>query len=725
MEPVLASESKMVELEKPISDEEQLTALGHVQELRREFSLWSIVCLQISLMATWEALSSVVTTALTNGGAPCLFYNYIIALVGTIFIVLSLGEIASVYPTAGGWISIGGQLVFSASAAFAAGLQFQALITLNNLDSYTPTRWQGMLFYWLILAYSTSLNIWGSTILPHTNTAAGVLHVVGFVGIVIVLGVLPPKHTTNYVFTEFSNTSGWNSDGVSWLVGLLSTVYPFLGYDAACHLSEELPKPSRNVPLAMIGSVTINGVIGLVYAIVLLFSLGDLESLLQSKTGFPFIQLFLDVTKSRAGASIMTLCVTFIATAANAACVTSTSRTAWAFARDRGLPASQFLSTVHPTLRVPVHMVLVVGFLQMLLGLIYLGSSTAFNAVLSMAILGMYASYLSPIIFMLIYGRRNSASIVRGLGLGSFNLGPRWGPVVNIVAIMWLFTAMVFSTFPTLQPVTPENMNYCIVVTMGWMMIGGAYFYIFGGKQRFSGPVIELAEDSPFGGTSAGYEMWQPYDESKPTLLMINAFTMTSELYRPQFEDDQLSKAMNMLAIEPLGHGRTSTMRNHWTYWDTAEMNLQVLDALGIEKAFVLGTSQGGFDPGDDYCDAVVSIGLNDCSTEVRELWRGIIKATYQGEDGRRRIRMAAINLAERDGLRLRLPDVVCPVHWIHGTKDAVFSVRNAEEEIQMFTGSSNAQLTTIEDGAHFLSASHPSLVNAAVLNFVVNEPAE
>ena len=75
MDLVLASESKVGDLEKPISDEEQLTALGHVQELRREFSLWSIVCLQISLMATWEALSSVVTTALTNGGAPCLFYN--------------------------------------------------------------------------------------------------------------------------------------------------------------------------------------------------------------------------------------------------------------------------------------------------------------------------------------------------------------------------------------------------------------------------------------------------------------------------------------------------------------------------------------------------------------------------------------------------------------------------------------------------------------------------
>lgn len=72
-----------------------------------------------------------------------------------------------------GWISIGGQLVFSASAAFAAGLQLQALITLNNPNSYTPTRWQGMLFYWFILAYSTAVNIWGSKVLPHANTTAG------------------------------------------------------------------------------------------------------------------------------------------------------------------------------------------------------------------------------------------------------------------------------------------------------------------------------------------------------------------------------------------------------------------------------------------------------------------------------------------------------------------------------------------------------------------------
>lgn len=87
-----------------------------------------------------------------------------------------------------------------------------------------------MLFYWLILAYSLAVNAWGSHILPHTNLVAGVLHVVGFVIIVITLGIMTePKHSASYVFAEFSNTSGWQSNGISWLVGLLSFVYPFLG----------------------------------------------------------------------------------------------------------------------------------------------------------------------------------------------------------------------------------------------------------------------------------------------------------------------------------------------------------------------------------------------------------------------------------------------------------------------------------------------------------------
>ncbi|KAL4746641.1 hypothetical protein BDW72DRAFT_207167 [Aspergillus terricola var. indicus] len=290
-------------------------------------------------------------------------------------------------------------------------------------------------------------------------------------------------------------------------------------------------------------------------------------------------------------------------------------------------------------------------------------------------------------------------------------------------------------------------------------------------------PITKIVRVAHLGGTDAAYQMPHPYDSTKPTVVLVNSFTTSSELYRAQYNDTKLTENANLISIELLGHGQTRTARHHWTYWDTAEMNFQVLDALGIDKAFVLGTSQGGwitvmmalmrpekilgiiplgtsldsesertrqlgcwdgpkllkpfieqwsskdptpdFAPDNDYCDVLINIGFNDCSSEVREFWRSTIKQNYRGDDGRRRIRMAAINLAERNGLHLRLQDVQCPVLWLHGTADVVYTVANAKEEISLFTNSPDAQLVLVEGGAHFLSCSNPEAVNKALLGFL------
>jgi len=98
------------------------------------------------------------------------------------------------------------------------------------------------------------------------------------------------------------------------------------------------------------------------------------------------------------------------------------------------------------------------------------------------------------------------------------------------------------------------------------------------------------------GGTKAGYQLsGDRYDASKPTCVLINSMCTTAALYKDQFANTKLTNAMNLLAIEPLGHGATSTPSEHFTYWDSATMALQVLDKLGIQKTFVLGTSQGGW----------------------------------------------------------------------------------------------------------------------------------
>ena len=106
---------------------------------------------------------------------------------------------------------------------------------------------------------------------------------------------------------------------------------------------------------------------------------------------------------------------------------------------------------------------------------------------------------------------------------------------------------------------------------------------------------VKIVHVPHLGGIDVAYRLSEPYVSGKLTLVLINAFTTTSQLFNRQFENSQLTENMNLLAIELLGHGQTRTAREHWTYWDSAEMNLQVLDVLGIEKAFVLGVSQGGW----------------------------------------------------------------------------------------------------------------------------------
>ncbi|OBS28349.1 hypothetical protein FPOA_02288 [Fusarium poae] len=487
----------------------RLAQLGHEQELRRQYSLVSLIALCLCLGATWEALSTVVATALVNGGAPCVFYNYILSNIFSLCVAASLSEIASIYPTAGGqyhwvaalapssicssasfmtgWVSIGGQVVLTASAAFAAGLETQSLIIVND-SSYVPERWQGVLFYWAVLTYALVLNIWGHRALPWHNYVSGIIHVGGFVIVVVVLGVMAPKNTSSFVFKEVTNQSGWSDDGVSWLVGLLTTVYPFLGYDAACHMAEEMPHASRNVPIAMVGSVGINGFLGLVYVIILLYSAGPLETLVKTPTGYPFMQIFLDATKSQVGTTLLSLLIILVAGAATVAGTTSTSRTLWAFARDRSTPFDKQLSKVNKKYEVPIYAVVVTVVLQMLLGFIYLGNTTAFNAILSMAIIGMYSSYAFPIICML-FSRKRLLSVN---AFGPFRLGRVAGPLLNVISLIWVAIVVVFSTFPSVMPVTAQNMNYSIVVMAGWTSLGGLYYLVWG-KKKYQVPNVDMA----------------------------------------------------------------------------------------------------------------------------------------------------------------------------------------------------------------------------------------
>ncbi|KAF5013647.1 hypothetical protein FDECE_374 [Fusarium decemcellulare] len=490
-------------------DDENLANLGYSQQLKRNFSTTSMLALCVSLMATWEALCSTIIAGLISGGPVSLVYGAMAAFIGSMCSAMSLAEMASIYTTAGGqyhfvaklsprpiaaisswvagYISMLGWIAVAGSAPFLAGTMIQSLLAFNLDGQYTSERWHGTMLYWAILISAACVAIFCNRILPLIQNISMALHVALFIILVSVMcAVSPTTNSAEFVFTRFVNNSGWSSDGIAWCVGLLSSCYVLIGYDGAIHLSEEMHNASKGVPQAMVGSVLLNSILGFAFLLAVLFKMGSIESVLDSQSGFPIIQVWYNMTGSKSAATVMSCAVVLMATLSTIPLVASAGRTMWAFARDQGLPFSDFIAKVERKRNIPTPAIIITVVALMLLGLVNIGSTTAFNAILSLAVVGLQVSYLMPISLML--WRRLASP--ETLSWGPWRLG-KAGVPVNVIAVLYLTFTSIFLLFPPYRPITAQNMNYASLV-FGAMLLFGLLYWFLGGKRKYAGPLVNL-----------------------------------------------------------------------------------------------------------------------------------------------------------------------------------------------------------------------------------------
>jgi len=245
-------------------------------------------------------------------------------------------------------------------------------------------------------------------------------------------------------------------------------------------VSEEMKNAARDVPRAMISSILINGLLGFIWLIVLLYVSPPLPTLLTFRV--PFIGIVSTAYSNLGGTIFVELIIIYTAAAATIGLTSSTSRTVWAFARDKGLPLNPFLSRVNQKWEVPVNAIAVTTFLEMLLVVIYFGNTTAFNAILSLATVAMYLTYFIPIALMLFYARRK-----RELVFGPWKLG-RMGWVLNLIAVMFTGFFFVLLNFPPVRE-SPFR-KWLMAVLSGY---GGEYElfeFDVGGGDDFCGGVL-------------------------------------------------------------------------------------------------------------------------------------------------------------------------------------------------------------------------------------------
>jgi amino acid transporter len=250
-------------------------------------------------------------------------------------------------------------------------------------------------------------------------------------------------------------------------------------------MSDEVKQARTRVPRSIIFSVVVNGLMQSIYMITVLFTIGDAERV--STSPLPIMEVYYQATGSKAATNLFVFMLIYIIFASFFNVLASVSRLIWAFSRDGGLPRSSTFAKVHPKLRVPVNALCFSALCVCILALINVGSSTAFNAIISLTALGLYLSYFLPILFLLL--RRMSSSKPSPIPWGPFRLGTT-GPFVNAGALCYILFTFMWMPLPTVLPVDRFNMNYAGPI-LGGIIIGAALDWSWNGKKRFQVPVVD------------------------------------------------------------------------------------------------------------------------------------------------------------------------------------------------------------------------------------------
>jgi choline transport protein len=137
---------------------------------------------------------------------------------------------------------------------------------------------------------------------------------------------------------------------------------------------------------------------------------------------------------------------------------------------------------VPPSYDIPVNAVMATLFSTSLLSCIIIGSSIAFNILISVCMVSLYFSYIIVIACMLrkrILGERLLPS--------RFDLG-KAGIFINVAALCYLSVAIVFALFPAVPNPSLIDMNWSSLIFGCFIIISMVYYY-FHGRHNYDGPV--------------------------------------------------------------------------------------------------------------------------------------------------------------------------------------------------------------------------------------------
>jgi amino acid transporter len=528
-------------------DEEKLAELGYKQELERAWSSFSNFAISFTIISVLAGCFTTYGQAWNNGGPIAISWGWPIICAIILTVAFSMSELASAYPTAGGpywwanrlggpgwswftgWFNVIGLLAVVASVDYAAATFGSTLFNLWGLDlgviNFADDVQLDEVFavFVLLLLLHAAINIYSSHLVALFNNISVFWHVVGVAVIIGILIFVPDRHqSADFVFTETFNNSGFSdgstSNGFFWLyvlpVGFLLTMYTVTGYDASAHVAEETHEAEMAAAKGIWQSVFFSAVIGWFVLLAITFAATDIGAVNDAGGYSPAIF----TSAMEEGWAETVILISFLGQVfCGMACVTSCSRTFFAFSRDRAVPGWRLWSSVNAK-HVPVAAVLGSCLLALIITIPALwgteaGIPVAFFAVVSIAVIGLYIAYVMPVFLRLRAGDNFTP--------GAWTLGGkyRW---VNTIAVLWVALCVIIFSLPFTPAAVPWNdefdwsaLNYSPLM-VGALFIAVGLWWILGAKNTYKGPIRTIEFDEGMGITEEEPADEEPPDRTEP-----------------------------------------------------------------------------------------------------------------------------------------------------------------------------------------------------------------
>jgi amino acid transporter len=509
-------------------DEQRLAELGYKQELSRAWSSFTNFAISFTIISVLAGCFTNFSFAWNAGGPAGIAIGWPILCGLVLLVAVSMAELTSAYPTAGGpywwaaklggkgwswitgWFNIVGLVGIVAGVGYGAAFFLQATLSLYGLNvlgiNFADTNpshilHQTFLLFLIILVAYTVVNVFADRLLGLFNNISVGWHVVGVLAIIALLVFVPGHHqNASFVFGHRLNNVGFNSGSVSgaffWLyvipLGFILTMYTQTGYDASAHTAEETRGAALGAAKGVWKSVFYSAIAGWAVLLALLFAASNVDAI--NKAGGGSIPVIENALTSAAAKAVLLIC-TVGQLFCGAAGLTSASRTWYAFSRDRGMPGWTLFSRLNSQ-RVPLYAVMAVSVAALIITIpAYWGTKTgvpwAYFAITAICTVGLYLAYIIPVYLRLRQGDRFQA--------GPWTLGRRY-KWINIGAIAFVVLVVLSLDIPTSHAGVPWNsdfkwtaFNYSPLVLLVGIIVG--IWWQVSAKNKYTGPVRTIDEE--------------------------------------------------------------------------------------------------------------------------------------------------------------------------------------------------------------------------------------